>query len=195
MTANAGKALDFQRTGRRDAALAPLRNRGKGDTGSPAQGGGTASLLNRPARNDREGRGFKGFLHSPEGYRNPLSTTSPFRQEPLYCTTSVGGLRSDTMPQTKISQLAHQEAVAARIKQLVVALGMQSKDVAARLGVSPQRFNGWINGPHAMPPYYLAELCRVLPVTADWLLLGDIRSLSVDTAARLARVSEETLAL
>lgn len=192
MTANASQRLDFDCPRRGNAALPPLRNGGEADVGGAAKDGGAAGLLNRPARSKRKGRGFGGFLHSHEGYRKPLSRAMPFLAEPLYCATGLGRLASSPMPQAKISQIQHQEAVAGRLKQIAPALGMQAKDVAAKLGVSPQRFNGWINGPHGIPPFYLAELCRVLPVTADWLLLGETRTLSVDMAERLAQVSEET---
>ena len=98
------------------------------------------------------------------------------------------------MKGTKLSVVEFQEGIAARLRLVLDALGIQRKDAAKMMGISPQRVNGWLND-GAMPSvYHLTLLCRALPapVTMDYLLMGDERSLRVDTAARLGLVSSGT---
>lgn len=97
------------------------------------------------------------------------------------------------MKGTKVSVVEFQEGIAARLRLVLGALGIQKKDAAKMIGITPQRLNGWLND-GAMPSmYHLTLLCRSLPapVTLDYLLLGDARSLRVETAELLGLVSSE----
>lgn len=97
------------------------------------------------------------------------------------------------MKGTQLSILEFQEGVAVRLRLVLMGMGVPYKDAAKMMGITPQRLNGWLND-GAMPSmYHLTLLCRALPapVTMDYLLLGDARSLRVDTAERLGLVSSE----
>jgi transcriptional regulator with XRE-family HTH domain len=93
------------------------------------------------------------------------------------------------MKKEDLAVLAHQEAVGARLKQVISALGLSAAEAARQMAVSPQRLNGWLSGAHPAPIYHLALFCRLQPVTLDWLVLGESRGLPYDTAVRLGLAS------
>jgi transcriptional regulator with XRE-family HTH domain len=100
------------------------------------------------------------------------------------------------MKKTKgdLGVVAHQEALGARLKLTISALGMSAAEAARIMNVSPQRLNGWLSGAHPAPIYHLALFCEAKPVTLDWLGLGYRRGLPAETAERLASASADTWA-
>lgn len=98
------------------------------------------------------------------------------------------------MKKGDLAVLAHQEEVGRRLKDTIAALGLSAAATARLMGVSPQRLNGWLSGTHPVSLYHLALFCRQQPVSTDWLILGDARTLRFETAVRLGLVSSATSA-
>lgn len=96
------------------------------------------------------------------------------------------------MQNSNLSIVKHQEEVAARWSLAIEALDLTRAAVARQLGVSAQRLNGWLNGGHPPPAFYLTEFCRLNRLPLDWLLLGDERALTVGAAERLGLASQAT---
>lgn len=96
------------------------------------------------------------------------------------------------MKNTNLSVVRHQEEVARRWSLAIEALGLKRVEVARDLGVSAQRLNGWLNGGHPPPAFYLAEFARAHRLPLDWILMGDERALTVGAAERLGLASTAT---
>ena len=65
------------------------------------------------------------------------------------------------------------ERVHNRIYNLIVESGMTQTEVARQIGCTKNLVNGWFNGYHLPSAEYIAPLCKVLGVSADWLLEVD----------------------
>lgn len=93
------------------------------------------------------------------------------------------------MKNTNLSIVEHQQGLAARWTLAIDGLGLARAEVARQLDVSPQRLNGWLNGGHPAPVYYLAQFCRLHPIPLEWLVQGDERALSFGVAESLGLAS------
>ena len=66
-----------------------------------------------------------------------------------------------------------------RIKFVRDCKNITQKSVAAALKIKPQQYERYENGKNTMPVTYLAEICRYLNVSADYILglTDDIKEL------------------
>lgn len=62
---------------------------------------------------------------------------------------------------------------------------MKDKDIAERIGVSPQAWNNYTKGERPFFAPALIELRKLIPVTLDWLYFGDESGLPVHVLQRL----------
>ncbi len=62
------------------------------------------------------------------------------------------------------------EKFSARVKELRIEHAMRQQDLADKLGVSRATVTDWETGRHEPPFDTLVNLCKVLEVSADYLL-------------------------
>lgn len=62
---------------------------------------------------------------------------------------------------------------ATRLGRAIYRKGISQRELAERVGVSPATISYWCNNGNWMSTKYLADTCRVLEVSADWLLFGE----------------------
>lgn len=70
-------------------------------------------------------------------------------------------------------------SVARRLEKLASILSMTDREIADRLGVSPQAWNNYSKGARPLPVDVALELKRLSDTTLDWIYTGDERGLSV----------------
>lgn len=185
MTRHAGKALNIKNTVRRDAAPFPLGQCCWGDGESAGQRSRAARFSNGLGG----GQTDRGVAHGADHKAALYVSASAKGEEVLYGAKAWPALASPSMKKQNLAIVEHQEAMGARLRLVITALGLSNAEAARQMGVSAQRLNGWLSGAHPPSIFHLAQFCAVQPVTLDWLVLGDARALPVATAERLGLVS------
>ncbi|MCK8788172.1 transcriptional regulator [Roseomonas sp. NAR14] len=109
------------------------------------------------------------------------------------CPAEVIGLPScagDPRPSDP-REIEFYEDLAWRLKVAVEAIDRQKGDIADSIGVSQSRMSNWITNQNKPDWFGVAKLCRRYGISADWVLLGELRGLPHEWADRWGSAWEE----
>lgn len=83
------------------------------------------------------------------------------------------------------------EDLAWRLKLAVEGIGRPKGEIAESIGISQQRLSNWITNQNRPDWFVLAKFCRRYGISADWVLLGDLRGMPHQTADYWGRALED----
>lgn len=86
--------------------------------------------------------------------------------------------------------LARKKRVGARIATTRKALGMNQKDMAAQLGIAPNRLSMWETGERAPNFEELAKISELTKASTDYLILGRASLLTDEVFLKIDAQSE-----
>ena len=99
--------------------------------------------------------------------------------------------RPDPPPAPDVREIEFYEDLAWRLKLAVEAIDRPKGEIAESIGVSQSRLSNWITAQNKPDWYGVARLCRRYGISAEWILLGDVRNLDHQKADNWERAAAE----
>ena len=100
-------------------------------------------------------------------------------------------MAKDEKPAADPREVEFYEDLAWRLRLAVEAIDRPKGEIAESIGVSQQRLSNWITEQNKPDWFSVAKLCRRYGISAEWVLLGEVKALPHDQADRWGAAAED----